>query len=59
MCMSVFTPVISYGAPNQSIFHLYLFDQVNFLYGQFDFLNGRLFTFYMVNLSFNVVNFFF
>ena len=45
-----------YGAPNQSIFPLHLYDPVYFLYGQFDFLYGQLFTFYMINSTFYMVS---
>ena len=47
----------SYGAPNQSIFPLYFCDLGYYSYGQFDFLYDQLFTFCMVNLTLNMINF--
>ena len=48
---------VLYGAPNQSLFPLYLtfyslYGQLNFLYGRLDFSHDELFTFCMVNSTF-------
>ena len=52
-----FFQVFDYGALNQSIFPPYFCDPVYSLYGQLDFLYDRLFTSYMVNSTFCMINF--